>query len=169
MKVSNTWTTLHLLDPKKIKAVRDEDGVVWLRRSGQEDQMVDRAVPAFPLTKPDAFVTLFDEQGREIGLIRTIRKLDDRSRRTLEEEIERSYFMPQIKQIRDVKEGLGIETWEVLTSKGERRFEVRSSRRDVRPVGRRRLLIKDVDGNRFDIPDWAKLDSSSQGLIEKYI
>lgn len=169
MKMSNALTTLHLLDPKKIYIERDEDAVVWLRQSGQEGQMVDRAVPAFPVTKPHAFVILLDEQGEEIGVIRTIRKLDDRSRRTLEEEIERSYFMPEIQQIRDVKEGLGIETWEVVTSKGERTFEVRSSRRDVRPVGRRRLLIKDVDGNRFDIPDWARLDSSSQSLIEKYI
>lgn len=56
--------------------------------------MVDRAVPAFPLTKPHALVTLFDEQGEEIGLIRRIRKLDEASRRTLEEEIEQSYFMP---------------------------------------------------------------------------
>ena len=131
--------------------------------------MVDRAVPAFPLTKPHAFVTLFDEQGKEIGLIRRIRKLDESSRRTLEEEIEQSYFMPEILGIRDVREGVGIETWEVVTSKGERTFEVRTSRRDVRPVGRRRLLIKDVDGNRFDIPDWAKLDRPSQSLIEKYI
>ena len=67
MKVSSTSTTVHLLNPKGIKLVRDENGAVWLRQSDQEDRMVDRAVPAFPLTKPHAFVTLFDEQGEEMG------------------------------------------------------------------------------------------------------
>lgn len=169
MKMAKAGTTFNLLDPAEIRVEQDEDGVVWVRPFDGEARMVDRAVPSFPLTQSHAFVTIFDEQGEEIGVIRSLRKLDHRSRKLLEEEIERSYFMPEIQQILDVKEGLGLETWEVVTSKGERTFEVRTSRRDVRPVGRRRLLIKDVDGNRFDIPDWAQLDAPSQLLIERHI
>ena len=58
--------------------------------------------------------------------------------------------------------------WETETDKGTRRFEV-TSRRDVKKIGKRRIIVKDADGNLYEIPDYAILDQKSIILLESVI
>lgn len=50
-----------------------------------------------------------------------------------------------------------------------RAFEIYSSRRDVRDLGGGRVLVQDADGNRYEIPDYRRLDPASRALVEEMI
>ena len=147
---------------------RTDDGRLVLEMGGTS-QILGSVMAAFPLTQPHGMVSLRDQDGQELGILDDVRQLDPASREIMAQELERSYFMPKITDILDVKEDLGVVTWVVETDKGPRTFQVRRVRQNVRKMGRRRLVIKDVDGNRYDIRDWLALPPYAQKLIQAYL
>jgi len=160
--------SVNILDPKKIRICRDESGRLRLIFDEAVRINLKRVVRAFPLTMPWRYIILIDENNREIGLLRDIKDLDDSSRKILKEELEKIYFIPRITKIRRIKEEFGVLIWETETDKGPRRFEV-TSRRDIKKIGKRRIIIRDADGNLYDIPDYANLDQKSLVLLESVI
>ncbi len=134
-----------------------------------ETRRVSRVANAFPLSASSPVVAFFDTEGEEIGIMRQPDALDQQSHRVLQEELEKSYFMPRIVQIIDIEEEMGVESWDVVTDKGERSFEVRDPRRNVRKISGRRVIIKDVDGNRYEVKDWTGLDRDSLQLLTKHL
>ena len=56
--------------------------------------------------------------------------------------------------------------WQVETDRGPRTFEIRSSRRDMRVLSAGRILIRDADGNLYEVPDYRQLDPQSRALVE---
>jgi hypothetical protein len=157
-----------VLPAADVRIERDGDGhlVLHLR---EEARAVGSVVSAFPLTQPGSMVSLRDEEGVEIGILEDVRKLEPASCEIMTEELERAYFMPTITDILDIEEELGVVIWEVETDKGPRTFQVRSIRQNVRKMGGRRLVIKDVDGNRYEVADWLKLPPLAQKLIQSYL
>ena len=77
--------------------------------------------------------------------------------------------MPRVTDILDLRERMNGVEWEVQTNRGPRSFQVRHVRWSVRRIGPRRLVIKDVDGNRYEIRDWMQLSPASQKLLEPYL
>ena len=65
-----------------------------------------------------------------------------------------------------MKEEFGYSYWMVDTDAGPRRFTVQSGKNNVTVVAERRLLIVDVDGNRFSIADYTRLDRSVLRTLE---
>ena len=159
--------SVNILDPKKIRIHRDESRKLRLIFDNGEEVAIKRVVRAFPLTMPWRYIIFIDENDREIGLLRDIKALDESSMKELKDELEKVYFIPKIKRIRQIKEEFEILIWETETDKGPRRFEV-ASRRDVKKIGRR-IIIRDVDGNLYDIPDYTDLDQKSIILLESVI
>ncbi len=95
--------------------------------------------------------------------------LDAESKEALQEELDKAYFMPHIRAILAMDEYLGIETWKVMTNKGEREFQVRDPRNSVRHLPHDRVLIKDVDGNRYEVRRWRELDRRSIYLLMRHL
>jgi len=160
--------SVNILDPGKIRICRDESGRLKLIFEDGEKVTIKRVVRTFPLTMPWRYIIMIDENDREIGLLKSIKGLDESSMKVLKDELERVYFIPKIKRIRQIKEEFGVLIWDTETDKGPRRFEV-TSRRNVKKIGKRRIIIRDADGNLYDIPDYAKLDQKSLILLESVI
>ena len=116
---------------------------------------------AFPLSKPHEYVVLLDGEGKEVGLIRCLSDLPRDSRRCLEEELDRKYYTPVIRKVRHVKTEGGLSRWEVETDRGPRDFLLRGSRENVIDLEDGRMIISDIDNNRYEIPDISKLDAKS--------
>jgi hypothetical protein len=57
----------------------------------------------------------------------------------------------------------------VETDRGRRVFELHSSRRDIRVLPGGRVLVRDADGNLYEIPDVRRLDVASHAFVEDYI
>ena len=157
-----------LIRAADVRFTRNAEGRVVMA-SGGETRVVGNVMSAFPLTSAGRMVSVRDQEGQELGLLDDVHGLDPDSREIVREELERSYFMPRVKDILDIKEELNVVTWEVVTNRGPRTFDVRHVRQNVRRMGPRRLVIKDVDGNRYEIRDWMNLPPLAQRLIQIYL
>lgn len=166
---------LNLLNPKGIRIYRDEFNRLRLKfdkpESNGEPPEVE-VVMGFPLTNSDHFVSLVEvkdgKKDKEIGIIEDIRKLDSKSRKILKAELKRAYFMPKIMKINRLKENHGVLKFDVETEKGRREFETRY-KEDIRRLSGGRVVIKDADGNRYEIEDYRKLDQRSINLIDSEV
>lgn len=126
------------------------------------------AALAFPLRSPSHYVVLYAADRREIGIIEDPARLDPESRAALAVELNRAYCIPIITRVDSVTYDGVVAVWHVETDRGPRRFEL-SNRRDARFLEGRRVLIKDSDGNRYDIPDCAALDPRSRAIVEREV
>lgn len=160
---------VRFLNPKRLKFIQEGEGSITLEIEGKKrfERVILRR--CFPLTNPNQYISVQDCEEREIGMIKDISKLSPESRRVVEAELERRYFIPVIKRILALKEKGGIVEWEVETNKGPRKFITYGIHNAVRALGLRRLIVTDVDGNRYEILDWAELDPKSMALIGKVI
>ena len=157
-----------VIEPQDVRFRRRPTGHVVMVRGGTE-HVVGAVLSAFPLTRAGHMVAVRDEAGEELGMIESLPALDAESRRVLAEVLERSYFMPLVTDIHDIREELNVVTWEVETDRGARTFEVRHVLHNIRRMGRRRIVIKDVDGNRYEVRDWLRLPPLAQRLIHNYL
>ena len=157
------------LDPDKARFFVDAFEDLNLELAGDQTYSRVRVKRAFPLTRDDCFIVVQDREGKEIGSLARLDALDRDSRQAVEEELERAYFTPRIQSIAKVTTANRVPRWEVETDRGPRAFEIYSSRRDVRHLGAGRILVQDADGNRYEIPNYRRLDPASQALVEEML
>jgi hypothetical protein len=150
-----------------IRITRNPMGVLVLERPGAEPLPV-KPVRALPLTDPENWIGLMDEKGKPVHMIESLADLDPNSRELLARELEQTYFLPKILRLREVHEEYGVLRLEVDTDRGPRAFEIRS-REHIRFLPAGRILLRDLDGNRYEIPSVHSLDLRSQALAQGYL
>ena len=163
---------LNILDTKKMRIYKDEFNMLKLEMLGDDGDkkcLTIEVAMGFPLTNPNQFISLIEmkngKKDREIGMIEDLKKLDSKSRKVLKTEVKRIYFMPRITKINRMNENHGIMKFNVETDKGQREFETRY-KEDIRKMSNSRIIIRDSDGNRYEIKDYQKLDQKSINLID---
>ena len=156
--------SVRILDPKKIRIYRNRYGDLVLSVNGIE-RRVSRVVRAFPITMPWRYIIFIDENGEEIGLLKSFKGLDNGSAKVLREELEKRYFIPKITKIHEIREEFGVLVWKTETDKGPRTFEV-TSRRNIKRISGGRILVRDGDDNLYEI-DYRCLDRRSRTLIDE--
>lgn len=124
---------------------------------------------AFPFSYGDDYLSVRDKEEKELGMIRTLADFDQATKALILEELERRYFVPIITRIERIKEEFGYGYWDVETDRGPRRFTIRGVQQSVLSIGPDRLLIIDVDGNRYEIPKLSRLDPRSIRLIDNLL
>jgi len=112
------------------------------------------------------FISIRDKENNEIGIIEDILTFPENIIELFNEELNRRYFLPIIKNIYSVKEEYGYSYWNVLTDLGNKKFTIRRDNYSFINVKDNRVMVIDVDGNRYEISDYEKLDSKSYRLIE---
>lgn len=125
----------------------------------------------FPFTDPDMFISIRepDEKAKEIGIIENLSDLDKEAADMLLEQMNLRYFTPVITRILDIKDEYGYAYFDVLTDRGACRFTIHMNGGAVVRLTDTRLLISDLDGNRFEIPDTGKLSSSELKKLDLFI
>jgi hypothetical protein len=125
---------------------------------------------AFPLSMPDQYIGLRDAADKDIGMLPTLEGLDAESRKIIDEELTRRYFLPVIQRVITVKEEYGITTWEVDTDKGRHTFMVQNLRESVwEMVPGERAIITDKDGLRYEFPDIQRLDAKTMHVLSRVL
>ena len=157
------------LDPDKARFFVDAFEDLNLELAGDRTYSRVRVKRAFPLTCDDCFIVVQDREGKEIGSLARLDALARASRQAVEDELERAYFTPRIQRITKVTVAYRVPRWEVETDRGARAFEIYSSRRDIRHLGGGRVLVQDADGNRYEIPDYRRLEPVSRALVEEMV
>jgi hypothetical protein len=160
---------VRLLEAKWVRLFRSREGTPRAEIDGELSCLHVRVHCAFPLSHPEEYISLRDGQGHEIGLIRSLHDLDAESRAVAEEEIERRYFLPEITAVQSLTGRFGIREWQVETDRGPRTFMVRGRSENVVQMPPHRVVVTDVLGNRYKIPDTTKLDRRSQAQLFKVL
>lgn len=144
------------------------EGTLLMEVDGEQTE-VGQIQSAFPLSDPRRMVVVRDPAGNQIGLIDDIGQLDKTSRSIAKQWLEKSYFVPWIKDVVSIQEKLGVSNWRVITNRGERSFEVRNPRRSIRHVYAGTYVVTDVDGNRYRLPPVEKLPLRAQLLLAEFL
>lgn len=118
----------------------------------------------FPVTNPDMYITLLDKDEREIAFVRDFKELDKASADALRACFEDYYRIPRITAITKSEHKFGILFWSATTNRGEVRFRINNVRHDLLRIGDR-VLIRDSNDNRYEIPDVKKLDKASTAIL----
>lgn len=124
----------------------------------------------FPLSDTDHYITLLDKREKEVALVRDMGALDSASRRALEECFDEFYMIPKITQVLQAEEKFGALTFTVITDRGEISFRIRNRHSDIKMFyGTDRVLIRDSNDNRYEIPHFDELDRTSKHLLFSYV
>jgi len=147
---------------------RDEKGLLVARISGRKEPVEDvRVARCFPWSLPESLISLRDKDGKELVLLETLEGLSDEARELIEKELRDKVFAPQIRRILSFRERFGITTVKAETDRGEVTFQLRH-REDIRALSSTRCILKDVDGNVYEVPDITTLDPASQRQLSTY-
>jgi len=120
----------------------------------------------FPKSGGNRYLALLDENGDQIAIIRNADNLMPESRDVVIRVLEEYYLIPRITKFLKMTDKFRIWMWTAETDHGTLTFEVRNHVSTVKPLYDGRVLIKDANDNRYEIPDWRKLDKKSRRLIE---
>ena len=149
-----------------LKLERRADGQLWAALNGDEQPV--RVHRCFPWSEPGRFLSLRDVDDEEFTLVSTLDELEAESRRVLEHALTEAGFVLQVERVVDVDEEVEIRTWKVETRQGPRSFQTRLDDwpTDVPGGG---ILIRDVAGDLYHIPDPRALDARSRGWLWAFV
>ena len=169
-KEAEEMASLHYLTKENAEFSRTEGGFIRLRYDGKEWDRV-QVIRLFPFTDPEQFISIrtVEERSREIGVIENLKQVSADTRKMLEEQLNLHYFMPVITRIIDIRDEYGYAYFHVLTDRGECRFTINMGANAVVRLTDSRLLITDLDENRFEIPDVFQLSQKEQRKLDLFL
>ena len=124
-----------------------------------------KPVWAAPLSRPNTYLALLDGKGDEIALLADPETLSAESWSAVQEELKRRYLTATVMVVLNARVEFGATYWSAVTDRGEREFVTQSLQENAIWLSETHLLLLDVDGNRFEIPDTSALDIRSQAII----
>ena len=147
---------------KKDKITVNENNLVNLTL--QNGDVFEKLEPRrlFPVSRIDEYITLLDEDGKEMAVIRNLTDIDSESREVIEYSLNDYYLVPHITRIVSIIEKNGQIHWIVETDRGYKEFDVRNRNHDVRVYSDGRVRVRDSDDNRYIISDYRALDAHSR-------
>ena len=123
----------------------------------------------FPLSGLDKYVTLLDNKGKECAIIRDLCSLPKEERDVIEDCLREYYLIPKITEIYDLTEKYGLIAIDAETDRGRCKIEIRGIVHSMKLLYDNRVLLRDSNDNRYEIPDLMKLDRRSISLIESFL
>ncbi|MFH1113064.1 MAG: DUF1854 domain-containing protein [Pseudomonadota bacterium] len=146
---------------------RDNLGQLIVKDAEGREYRDVRPIRMFPITDPDGWISICDAQYSELLCIESIEAVPPESRRIFMEELNRCMFTPVIRQItRSVPMGDDVRLF-LVTDRGTTDIVIHSE--DIYRLSGNRLLIKDLSGIRYLIPDWHKMSAQSRKLLDVYV
>lgn len=123
----------------------------------------------FPTTGLEKYITLLDSAGIEKAIIRDLNTLPPQERKVIEECLNEYYLVPKVTKIYDCREKYGVLNIQVETDRGETVIEIRNVLTGIKLMFGTRVLLRDHNDNRYEIPDLRLLDKASRSMIELFL
>jgi len=147
---------------------------ISLTLEGDRTYLAITALRAFPQESPNAYIQIFHakrygERAEMIGMIQSLPALSPQNRTALEEALRRSYLVPKVLAILHLEESRYRSRWTVQTDRGERAFDMHQPHRNVVLTSKGRVIMTDVEENRYEIANLEELDESSRTLLERIL
>lgn len=123
----------------------------------------------FPISDKTRYIALLDESGTEQAVIRDLSVLPEAQQKIIEDCLLEYYLVPKITCIRDCHERFDGITLFTDTDHGPANIEIRVLNHGLRMADQYRALIRDVNDNRYEIPDVSRLDKHSRQILARYL
>lgn len=160
--------SITFLESDKCKFSFNQNGFLVLSVDGESKGRV-KLIRSYPYSLTDEYICVHDIEDNEIGIIRDLKELDRDSLDSAEKELQNRYYCPTITSVKAIKERMGHFYFDVVIDDRDKSFTVRDLTRNLRSANGNALLIFDVDGNRYIIPDQEKIEQKSRRLLEPYL
>ena len=125
----------------------------------------------FPFSDADRYLSKreYGNGDKEIGIIEDLASMSEESQKLIREQLELYYFTPVISRIMSIKDEYGYAYFHVMTDKGECRFAINMGASAVAKLSDTRLIIQDVDENRFEIKDVDQLTKKERRMLDLFL
>lgn len=158
----------NMMNIQEAKFEKTAGGFVSLELAGTSYARV-KPVRLFPFTDPEKYIAIHDEKDTEIGVIEDLSKLSKDQADLIREQLELYYFTPAITKIIGIKDEYGYAYFHVMTNRGECKFAINMGANAVAKLSDTRLLITDLDGNRFEVPNLLDLTVKEQRRLDLFL
>ncbi len=126
-------------------------------------------VRAFPIQSPEDGISIVSNDGEEVGWVDALASLSSAEQTLIREALAAREFMPVLERIVSVTSFSTPCTWHVETDRGNTEFVLRGDE-DIRRIGKgNSLLIADVHGIQFYVPDQFELDANSKRILDRFM
>jgi hypothetical protein len=145
---------------------RRVDGRLWAALNGERRPVSVRRL--FPWSGAGDHVSLRDGENREFAFVAQSAGLGAASRAVLDEALQMASFVLEVTKVLEVEEEIEIRVWRVETRQGPRVFQTRLDDwpRELPGGG---ILIRDVAGDLYHVPDPDALDRGSQETLWAFV
>ncbi len=127
-----------------------------------------RAWRSFPWSAPDRFIILRDDESNERAAIDDLEQLPARSRGAIEAWLQRHTLVPKVLHVLDARPANAAWLFEFDTDRGVRKVTLRE-REDLRFLPDGRCILRDSDGQSWELPALADFDKASRRELAKII
>jgi len=159
----------YYVDPKNDKIVRTDLYIVRLEKANGETVEELEPKRLFPFSNPTEYITLVTEDKKEMAVIRSLDELNEESRRAIDGCFEEIYMIPHITRVLHIEAKFGTLNFSMETDRGPIKFRIRNPHSDIKKLDDGRMLFRDSDDNRYEIPDITKLDKHSTHVLFPYL
>ncbi len=161
---------IRYLDKSNAVFERTEGGFVSLK---VEEEFYPRVqvVRMFPFMHKEEFLSIRtpDERSKEIGIVEKMTDVSEGAAKMLSEQLTLHYFTPVIKKVISIKDEYGYAYWSVETDYGPVKFTMQMGGSSVVHLSDTRILIMDIDENRFEIPDIMELTNNERKKLDLFL
>ena len=146
---------------------RDATGHLVVTGSDGSSHVRVTPVRTFPISDPERWIALINEDGKEIATIADLADLPAETADLVRQELAEREFLPRIERIVHVKTNKEPHEWDVITDRGPVQFLLRDE--DIRRLGPTRAILVDMHGVRYYIDDSRQLDAKSRRILTQYL
>ena len=150
---------------KNDKITVDENNLVNLETA--DGRHFEKLEPRrlFPVSRADSYITLLNEDGVEIAIIKILADLNKESLEVIQYSLDDYYLVPHIERILSISEKNGKIHWCVETERGIKEFDIKNRNHDIKVYNDGRVRVRDSNDNRYVISDYRKLDKHSRSQL----
>ena len=123
----------------------------------------------FPTSDMNRYITLLDDSGTEQAVIRDLNTLPPQQKTIITACLGEYYLIPKIHKIVDFDERFDGITLHTETDRGPASIDIRILVHGLKLTQNGRVLVRDVNDNRYEIQDVMKLDKHSRQILSRYI
>jgi hypothetical protein len=157
-----------IFDPKTLEFYINPKGFIALKNGDQDCRRV-KLSRVLPFADPFKYIAVSDMSDKEIGIIRDLSDLPEEQQALIKKELESRYYCPVISEIVAIKEKMGYYYFDIKINDFKKVFAVKDVSRSIKQINDQCIIITDVDGNRYLIPDIWVIDVKSRRKIEPYM
>ncbi len=147
---------------------RNANGFLGMK-TGETDHKRVQLRRALPFSAPDQYICVADMENKELAVLESLDGFDAETRALLEAELGIRYFYPIVTQVKSIKEKMGSYYLDLSIGEYRKTIAVKDIGKNLKQLGNGKLVITDVDGNRYLFLNIYKIQKKSLQMLEPYL